>query len=233
VINLSLGRPVYESYRTDPLCQEVEKAWNAGIVVIVAAGNAGRDNSAGTQGYGTIAAPGNDPLAITVGAMNTEGTPQRSDDLMTTYSSKGPTWSDHVVKPDLVAPGNKIFSIRRVGSTLESEQPGAVAPAASYIRSPWPGENSNYLILNGTSMAAAVASGSAAAMIGAGAGVLSPDTVKARMMKTASKSFPSGSVITDPTTGQSFAIQYDLFTVGAGYLDLDAALASRMWFRRG
>jgi serine protease AprX len=40
VINLSLGRPVYESYRWDPLCQEVEAAWRAGIVVAVAAGKA-------------------------------------------------------------------------------------------------------------------------------------------------------------------------------------------------
>ncbi len=124
VINLSLGRPVYESYKTDPLCQEVEKAWKAGIAVVVAAGNAGRDNSAGNEGYGTIASPGNDPLAITVGAMNTEGTPQRADDLMTTYSSKRPTIGDHVVKPDLVAPGNKIFAIRRPGSTLETTEPG-------------------------------------------------------------------------------------------------------------
>ena len=72
VINLSLGRPVFESYTNDPLCQEVEKAWRAGITVVVAAGNEGRNNTAGTNGYGTIAAPGNDPLALTVGAMNTE-----------------------------------------------------------------------------------------------------------------------------------------------------------------
>ena len=45
VINLSLGRPIYESYTLDPLCQAVEKAWQAGIVVVVAAGNDGRDNS--------------------------------------------------------------------------------------------------------------------------------------------------------------------------------------------
>ena len=61
VLNLSLGRPVYESYTLDPLCQAVEAAWNAGIVVVVAAGNAGRDTSLGTQGYATIDAPGNDP----------------------------------------------------------------------------------------------------------------------------------------------------------------------------
>ncbi|MBV8894419.1 MAG: S8 family serine peptidase [Acidobacteria bacterium] len=47
VLNLSLGRPVYESYKLDPLCQAVEAAWNAGIVVVVAAGNDGRDNSVG------------------------------------------------------------------------------------------------------------------------------------------------------------------------------------------
>src|SRR5262249_44278218 len=39
ILNLSLGRPVYESYQTDPLTQAVEAAWNAGIVVVVSAGN--------------------------------------------------------------------------------------------------------------------------------------------------------------------------------------------------
>jgi|SRR5215469_3920656 len=89
IINLSLGRPVYESYTLDPLCQAVEQAWKAGIVVVVAAGNDGRNNSAGTRGYGTIEAPGNDPYVITVGAMNTMGTPTRSDDAIASYSSKG------------------------------------------------------------------------------------------------------------------------------------------------
>jgi len=64
VINLSLGRPVFESYTIDPLCQAVEAAWQAGIVVVVAAGNGGRDNSHGTDGYATIGAPGNDPYVI-------------------------------------------------------------------------------------------------------------------------------------------------------------------------
>lgn len=43
--------------------------------------------------------------------MNTVGTPSPYDDQMTSYSSKGPTLVDHVVKPDLVAPGNRIYSI--------------------------------------------------------------------------------------------------------------------------
>src|SRR6266852_3484630 len=54
VINLSLGRGIFESYTLDPLCQAVEQAWNAGIVVVVAAGNYGRDNSNNNDGYGTI-----------------------------------------------------------------------------------------------------------------------------------------------------------------------------------
>ena len=74
VINLSLGRAVSESYSLDPLCAAVESAWKAGIVVVVAAGNNGRDNAHSTQGYGTIAAPGNDPYVITVGAMKDMGT---------------------------------------------------------------------------------------------------------------------------------------------------------------
>ncbi|HVT95922.1 MAG TPA: S8 family serine peptidase, partial [Acidobacteriaceae bacterium] len=46
VINLSLGRPIWESYTQDPLCQAVEQAWKAGITVVVAAGNDGRDLAA-------------------------------------------------------------------------------------------------------------------------------------------------------------------------------------------
>src|SRR4051812_19793332 len=116
VINLSLGRPVYESYALDPLCQAVERAWRAGIVVVVAAGNEGRNDSVGNQGYATITSPANDPLVVTVGALRDMGTLTRADDVIATYSSKGPTLLDHVVKPDIVAPGNKIVSNQGQGS---------------------------------------------------------------------------------------------------------------------
>src|SRR6266702_4354716 len=66
VMNLSLCRGVYETASLDPLCQAVEQAWKAGIVVVVAAGNYGRLNTYGNNGYGTITAPGNDPYVITV-----------------------------------------------------------------------------------------------------------------------------------------------------------------------
>src|SRR6266849_4709579 len=112
VMNLSLGRQVFESYTLDPLCQAEEAAWKKGIVVVAAAGNYGRDNSMGTEGYATITSPGNDPYVITVGAMKTEGSTLRSNSLIASYSSKGPTLLDHVVKPDIVAPGNRVVSLR-------------------------------------------------------------------------------------------------------------------------
>src|SRR5207245_159768 len=74
VINLSLGRPIYESCARDPLCSAVEAAWKKGIVVVTAAGNLGRN------GYGTIVSPANSPHAITVGCMKSESTYPRSDD---------------------------------------------------------------------------------------------------------------------------------------------------------
>ena len=53
---------------------------------------------------------------------------------------------------------------------------------------------------------------------------LTPDQVKARLMKTAWKSLPAYSSTTDPTTGITYTDQYDVFTVGAGYVDVEAAL---------
>ena len=186
IINLSLGRPVYESYLNDPLSQAVEQAWDRGILVVVAAGNAGR--AVETNGYATITAPGNDPYVITVGAMKTNGTPSRGDDTMASYSSKGPTLIDHIVKPDLVAPGG-----------------------------------SARFQLGGTSLAAAMVSGAAALLLQKDS-TLTPDQVKARLMKYATKNFPASSTVYDAATGATYTIQYDIFTVGAGYLDTWAAL---------
>ena len=90
MINLSLGGAVLQSYKDDPLCQAVERAFKAGIVVVAAAGNHGK-LADGTRVAGLIHSPGNSPFAITVGAVNTKGTPYRSDDVMATYSSIGPT----------------------------------------------------------------------------------------------------------------------------------------------
>ena len=83
----------------------------------------------------------------------------------------------------------------------------------------------NYSNLSGTSMATPVVSGAAALLIQLNPS-LTPDQVKARLMKTAYKTFPVSSTATDSTTGQTFTSYYDIFTIGAGYLDIGAALAN-------
>src|SRR5690606_14802280 len=93
--------------------------------------------SDGTRLYGTINSPANSPYAITVGASNSFGTAGRADDVVTTYTSRGPTRSyytdangarvhDNIIKPDLVAPGNSVISSVRKTSKLASLQPDQV-----------------------------------------------------------------------------------------------------------
>ena len=153
VINLSLGAPVLQSWREDPLDQAVERAYRAGIVVVTAAGNLGKDAN-GQALRGGITAPGNSPYAITVGALNTKGTPWRSDDEVAGYSSHGPTAIDGLLKPDLVAPGNKIESLLAPNSTIAREHPELVIGNGADAR----------LQLSGTSMAAAVVTGAVAVL---------------------------------------------------------------------
>lgn len=223
VMNLSLGRAVFESYKLDPLCQAVEKAWKSGIVVVVAAGNNGRYQA--TDGYATVTAPGNDPYVITVGAMKTMGTPTRTDDLIASYSSKGPTLIDHIVKPDIVAPGNLLVSTETPNTTLYSTETSNLVPLSYYMLGGSSSPSKTYFTLSGTSMATGVVSGVVADLLQAHPG-LTPDQVKARLMKTAYKTFPASSSVYDPTTKITCTDQYDVFTVGAGYVDLAAALAS-------
>jgi serine protease AprX len=178
IINLSLGRPIWASYTQDPLCQAVEAAWKSGIVVVVAAGNYGRLSLNNSNGFGTVTAPGNDPFVLTVGATKNNGNGSAAGETKASYSSKGPTTYDHVVKPDIMAPGNGIVSLAAAGATLESEYPAGIAKGND-------GKN-RYFSLSGTSMATPVVAGAAAILLQE-QGTLTPDQVKARLMKTAYK----------------------------------------------
>ena len=167
IINLSLGHAVMEPASTDPLCEAVERAVRAGIVVVASAGNRGKTDN-GTPILGGITSPGNSPYALTVGALNTWNTVSRGDDTVTTYSSRGPTRFDLSVKPDVVAPGNKVVSLEAAGSYLPTAYPSAHVAGS--------GSNA-YLRLSGTSMATGVVSGGVALLLSGKPG-LAPAQVK-------------------------------------------------------
>ena len=223
VMNLSVGHDVGESYKTDPLCQAVESAWKAGITVVCAAGNEGRlydtlpatplaDNEGFGTDYGSIQSPGNDPYVITVGATkNVDG--NRGHDAIATYSSRGPSRLDMVMKPDLVAPGNRVISLESYGSYLQTTYAATNHVAwNAYTTFNIPGSSFSYFTLSGTSMATPVVSGAAALMLSQNP-TLSPDTIKARLMISADK--------WADTKGN-----YDPLTYGAGYVNIPAALQS-------
>jgi len=209
VVNMSLGSPAVDSYKNDPVCQAVRKLVDAGIVVVAAAGNNGK-NSAGQKIYGQIHSPGNEPSAITVGAANTFGTDTRADDAVTTYSSRGPTRSfytdsygvkhyDNLIKPDLVAPGNKLIYAEAIGNLLVTQNPQLDAGVS-------PVDNRKMMYMNGTSMAAPIAAGAAALLLQANP-KLTPNMVKALLMYTS-----------QPLAG------FNMLEQGAGQLNIEGAV---------
>jgi len=163
VLNLSLGTDSTQSYRVDPLNYAVEKAWDSGITVVVAASNNG-------PAAGTISKPGDDPLVVTVGAVDDMGTPALSDDQLPDFSSRGPTAADGLAKPDVVAPGAHVVSLRAPGSDIDTQFPTYVDGA--------------YRKGSGTSMSTGVVSGSVALMLQANPS-LTPDRVKYALTATA------------------------------------------------
>lgn len=223
VLNISLGHPVGESYTTDPLCLAVTEAWKAGIVVVCAAGNSGRLNEVANDGmsnegwgtaYGSIQVPGNTPCVITVGAM--KGIPgERENDKIATYSSRGPTRLDLVLKPDIVAAGNRIVSLAGKGCLLSDKHSTTnLIPESAYMVDNKSSMSDRYFMLSGTSMASPVVAGAVALMLQADK-TLSPDTIKARLMVSATK-----------WTGEDG--KGDPCTYGAGYLNIPAALSSNL-----
>lgn len=139
VISMSLGGYAWRPWDKDPVALAVEKAYEKGIVPVIAAGNEGPSR-------GTIATPGIAPHAVTIGALDDRGTVDRSDDRMANFTSRGPT-NDGIVKPNVASPGVKITAPNAPGSELDK----------------WPGiphtPDGKYITISGTSMATPIVSG--------------------------------------------------------------------------
>jgi serine protease AprX len=160
VLNMSFGTDGVQDYLLDPLAYAAEQAWHKGIVVVVAVGN---------EGFGTskVNNPAYDPYLIAVGSDNANGTATTADDAVSTFSNDG----DGTRNPDLVAPGEKVVSLRAPGSYLDTTYPAARIGERLFRGS-------------GTSQAAAVVSGAAALLIQQRP-ELNPDQVKAILTASA------------------------------------------------
>nr|MBA3322599.1 S8 family serine peptidase [Pyrinomonadaceae bacterium] len=220
VLNMSLGAPVRESHRLDPLCRAVAEAVRAGIVVVASAGNYGRtDEIVGYDAngnpmhrlvFGSINSPGNSPYVITVGATDSRGTIRRSDDQVAEWSSKGPTQIDRFAKPDLVAPGRHVIAAmsQEPNATMPTTTPDRVQQSADAGAMP-----NAYFKYSGTSFSTPVVAGTVALMLEANRS-LTPSLVKAALVRTAQQ-----------LPGQTFATKArNVLTQGAGLVNVAAAV---------
>jgi serine protease AprX len=185
VLNLSFGTDGTQSYLLDPLTYAAEVAWRKGIVVVVSAGNSG-------FGSPRLNNPALDPFVIAVGADNTQGTNDPKDDAIPPWSARG----DATRRPDLVAPGASVVSLRVPGSRLDLANPSALVGTSRFFKG------------SGTSQAAAVVSGATALLLSQRPN-LSPDQVKYLLKSTAVR-LPNA----------------DLDAQGAGLINLKAAKES-------
>jgi serine protease AprX len=152
VLNLSLGYEGVKSNEGDILSAAVERAWDAGIVVVAAVGNRGNSSPG-------IDSPAISPYVIAVGGIESFDS-QGTTDTMAAWSSGGNEYRT----PDVVAPGRSILSFRVPGSMLDQMHPqGRVGER--YFRG------------TGTSQSVAVVTGFTAALLSKNPS-MTPDQVK-------------------------------------------------------
>jgi serine protease AprX len=168
VLELAYGTDSVQSTQVDPLAHAVESAWRAGIVVVVAGGNAG--------GNTRLLDPATDPYVIAVGSLETQGTASLSDDRVSEFTSRG----DASRRLDLVVPGRSIVSLRAPGSAADTGYPSARAGTNAFKGS-------------GSSQATALAAGAIALLLQSRPN-LTPDQVKAlltRNLRTVTPASPA------------------------------------------
>ena len=206
VVNLSVASTVAESYRTDPLDAAVEAAYFNGILVVVAAGNRGPAEDAVNY------APANDPFALTVGAVDDQGTTQRGDDAIASWSSVGTT-QDGFAKPEIAAPGAHIVSTLAPGSEYEALCPQCIV-------------DGSYLQIGGTSMSAPVVAG-VAALVAQAHPDWTPDQIKSTLIATGRNvdggvdevNAAAALAVTEPSSGANAGITPNDLLDASGNID--------------
>jgi serine protease AprX len=199
VVNLSWGMPQATSYNDDFLSGLVEAAWFAGVTVVAASGNGGA---------GTISSPASDPFVIATGSFADQSTMKLNDDRESVFSSRATTL-DGFGKPDILAPGEHISSLRVAGLTYLDANGDPVGSAGD-----------PYIKMTGTSAAAGFASG-AAALVASLHSDWSPNKVKGaivaggRQMPQASASGldAARALATSATANQGIAPSRSLLTM--------------------
>lgn len=163
VMNLSLGGPGSPS---SPLSREVDALTADGIVVCVAAGNAG-------PGRGTISSPGDARGAITVGAAEKTG-------ALASYSSRGPVPGVRYRKPDVVAIGGGVTEGRACayGTGIASARAEVLSSDPCVVPQ-------RYMRMSGTSMATPHVAGICALLVEAAGDRRSSAVTRARLIRTA------------------------------------------------
>jgi serine protease AprX len=194
VMSISFGADLGVAPQANPLDAAVEIAWASGIAVVAAAGN---------EGAGHVTSPGDDPWVITVGAETTSG-PQAS----TEWSGSTPS------KPDVLAPGVSIVSLRAPGSYVDRNFPKARV-GGLYFRG------------SGTSMATALTAGMAALLVREHPAA-TPDDLKGAIIAGsdalagatggpgAADALRSDSVAASDAWTQSHPVAFDGFGIGLG-----------------
>jgi serine protease AprX len=170
VLNLSYGTNSSQWFGVDPLAFAVEQAWDAGIVVVAAAGNSGFQAKGSSP---ALANPAYDKRIIAVGASDSMGTMTMTDDTVPDFSAAAKTGSARA--PDFVAPGVHLQGLRVQNSYIDSLDGKTVL-------------DDRFMRGSGTSEAAAIASGSAALILSRFPNA-TPDQVK-RLIKNAAYDMP-------------------------------------------
>ena len=144
IVNLSMG--TVEAHSKDPLVKAVEAAWDAGIVITVAAGNNGPKP-------GSVTSPGISRKVVTVGSSDDKNSVQIWGDTLENFSGRGPTL-DCIVKPDLLAPGTNIVSCLSADVSISSTSHSKIKVV-----------DNHYLQMSGTSMSTPIVAGAIALLL--------------------------------------------------------------------